>query len=152
MNTINLSRNMLRVCRKAQMCVGLVMKKYRMTTAEEPFFMTVAHSDGITQEELTSLIGVDKAMTTRAVRSLEIKGFVQKVQDEHDKRQNRIYKTDKTDNIKDEVAQDLLHLNKVFTAGISEADLENVIRVLSVMEENISNYLLTEKENREKRN
>lgn len=32
-----LSRDLLRVSRKAQICVGAVVKKYNITVAEEPF-------------------------------------------------------------------------------------------------------------------
>ena len=34
-----LSRDLLRVSRKAQICVGAVVKKYNITVAEEPFFI-----------------------------------------------------------------------------------------------------------------
>jgi len=131
-----LLRDLLRVSRKAQICVGAVVKKYNITVAEEPFFMAINSHDGATQEELTALVGVDKAMTTRVIHSLESKGLVKRVQDTKDKRQNKIYKTDKVD---------LLHLNQIFTAGIGNDDLDIFMRTLAVLEKNISNFLKEEK-------
>lgn len=136
-----LSRDLLRVSRKAQICVGAVVKKYNITVAEEPFFMAINSHDGATQEELTALVGVDKAMTTRVIRSLESKGLVERMQDARDKRQNRIYKTDKVNEISESVLNDLLQFNQVFTAGIDSHDLDNFMRTLAVLEGNISNFL-----------
>lgn len=139
-----LSRDLLRVSRKAQLCVGSVVKKYNITVAEEPFFMAVNFHDGATQEELTALVGVDKAMTTRVIHSLESKGLVKRIQDTKDKRQNRIYKTDKVNELGDIVLNDLLQLNQIFTANISKDDLDNFMRILNVLDKNISNYLKEE--------
>ena len=140
-----LSRDLLRVSRKVQICVGAVVKKYNITVAEEPFFMAINSHDGATQEELTALVGVDKAMTTRVIHSLESKGLVKRVQDTKDKRQNKIYKTDKVNEIREIVLKDLLHLNQIFTAGIGNDDLDIFMRTLAVLEKNISNFLKEEK-------
>ena len=134
-------RDLLHVSRKAQTCVGSVVRKYHITIAEEPFFMAIQSHDGATQEELTALVGVDKAMTTRVIHSLEHKGLVKRVQDEKDKRQNRIYKTEKADEISESVRNDLLRLNQSFTEGISRKDMESFMRTLAVLDENISRCL-----------
>lgn len=136
-----ISRGLLQVSRKAQTCIGIIVKKYDLTIAEQPFFMAIRANNGLTQEELTSLVGVDKAMTTRVVRSLEDKGFVRRVQDEGDRRQNRIYKTDKIDKIESHVLSDLLQFNKEFTDGISEIELKQFLETLKHMENNVSKYL-----------
>ena len=109
------------------------------------FFMAINSHDGATQEELTALVGVDKAMTTRVIYSLESKGLVKRVQDTKDKRQNKIYKTDKVNEIREIVLKDLLHLNQIFTAGIGNDDLDIFMRTLAVLEKNISNFLKEEK-------
>lgn len=135
------SRDLLHVSRKAQTCVGSVVRKYHITIAEEPFFMAIRSHDGATQEELTALVGVDKAMTTRVIHSLEHKGLVKRVQDEKDKRQNRIYKTEKADEISESVRNDLLRLNQSFTEGISRKDMESFMCTLAVLDANISRCL-----------
>ena len=139
-----LSRDLLRVSRKAQICIGSIVKKYNISVAEEPFFMAINSHDGATQEELTALVGVDKAMTTRVIHSLESKGLVKRMQDAKDKRQNRIYKTNKVNEISDTVLKDLLQLNQIFTTGINNDDLDNFMRTLAVLEDNISNFLKEE--------
>ena len=140
-----LSRDLLRVSRRAQLCVGAVVRKYDITVAEEPFFMAVNFHDGATQEELTALVGVDKAMTTRVIHSLESKGLVRRIQDPRDRRQNRIYKTDRVNEINEFVIKDLLQLDRIFTAGIGKEDIDNFMRTLAVLDENISNYMKGER-------
>lgn len=136
-----LSKDLLRVSRMAQMCVGKVIKKYNITVAEEPFFMAVHFHNGATQDELTSIVGVDKAMTTRVLHSLEKKNLVKRVSDPQDKRQNRVYQTEKAVEMSEEFVSELIHLNEVFIHGISRKSFENFMQTLDVLEENISEFL-----------
>ena len=76
---------------------------------------------------------------------MESKGLVKRVQDTKDKRQNKIYKTDKVNEIREIVLKDLLYLNQIFTAGIGNDDLDIFMRTLAVLEKNISNFLKEEK-------
>lgn len=128
-----LAKDLLRVSRKAQICVGKVIKKYGISIAEEPFFMAISFNDGLTQEELTNIVGVDKAMTTRVITSLEKKGLVNRVQDAKDKRQNRIYKTEKMTKIESKLAKELMNLNNIFIEGIDDEDLNYFIKILSIL-------------------
>ena len=80
-------------------------------------------------------------MTTRVIHSLEHKGLVKRVQDKNDKRQNRIYKSEKADEISESVRNDLLRLNQSFTEGISRKDMESFMGTLAVLDANISRCL-----------
>ncbi len=139
----NLSRNLLLVSRKAQLCIRVVAEKYNLTMAEQPFFMAIRANDGMTQEDYTALVGVDKAMTTRALRSLERKGLIRRVQDPNDRRHNRIYKTEQAKKIEAAVLSDLLALNHRFTEGISEEELAAFLRTLARIDVNVSNQFFT---------
>lgn len=137
----NLSKDLLRVSRKAHLCAGKIVEKYHLSIAEEPFFMAIAAYDGSTQEKLTELVGVDKAMTTRVIDSLVKKGFVKKIPDTEDRRCNRIYQTEKMKEITGSVTNELLSLNQLFTTGIDEDALNLFVKTLSVLEENITAIL-----------
>ena len=126
------------LARKSQSYIGSALSKYNITAAEQPFFMAIQHHKGITQEELTAIVCVDKAATARAVRSLEEKGFLVREQDEHDRRQNRIYATDMTMNLAGAVSKELLQFNELLTQGISPEDIEVIFSGLQKMEKNFS--------------
>lgn len=126
------------LARKSQSYIGSALNKYNLTTAEQPFFMALQHYEGITQEELTAIVCVDKAATARVVKSLEEKGYLTRVRDEHDKRQNRIYPTAKTRELGSVVKKELLHFNDLLTQGIDEQSLNLVYAALQKMEANFS--------------
>ena len=100
--------------------------------------MALQHYEGITQEELTAIVCVDKAATARAVKSLEAKGFLIRVQDQMDRRQNRIYPTPVAKQLGYAVGNELLHFNDMLTQGIEPDHLELVHSALLKMEENFS--------------
>ncbi|MEF2955254.1 MAG: MarR family transcriptional regulator [Blautia sp.] len=137
----NLSKDLLRVSRKAHLCAGKIVEKYHLSLAEEPFFMAITFHDGATQEELTEVVGVDKAMTTRVIHSLVKKGLVKKIPDTEDRRCNRIYQTEKMKAITASVTKELHLLDQQFTAGIENDILDTFVQTLSVLEENITGIL-----------
>lgn len=135
----SIARMITLLARKSQSHIGSALSKYNLTAAEQPFFMALQRYEGITQEELTAIVCVDKAATARAVKSLEEKGYLIRVQDEKDKRQNRIYPTDRAKNMGTAVRNELLHINELLTRGIDAQELELIYAALLKMEENFSN-------------
>ena len=100
--------------------------------------MAITYHDGATQEELTELVGVNKAMTTRVIRSLMQKELVKKIPDTEDRRCNRIYQTEKMKAITDPVTKELHLLDQQFTAGIEDDVLYVFIQTLFKIEKNIT--------------
>ena len=47
-----------------------VVEPFGLTVGEEPYFIALAHEDGLTQDELTNRVNVDKSATARVVKSL----------------------------------------------------------------------------------
>lgn len=126
------------LARKSQSHIGAALAKYDLSAAEQPFFMALQHDEGVTQEELTAMVSVDKAATARAVKSLEEKGFVTRVQDSRDRRQNRIYPTDKARQLADAVREELHCFNDRLTRGLDHESIEIIFSGLRKMEENLS--------------
>lgn len=133
----NIARIMTRLGRKSQSWIGTALEKYNLTAAEQPFFMALQRREGMTQEDLTAMVGVDKAATARAVKSLEEKGYLIRKQDETDRRQNRIYPTERAKNMAPEVRETLFGFNRRLTAGLDAECLEQVYEALLRMEENL---------------
>lgn len=126
------------LARRSQIYIGNTLSKYNLTAAEQPFFMALQHYEGVTQEELTAIVCVDKAVTTRAVRSLEKKGYLVRIQDKNDKRQNRIYPTEMTKQLGPAVREELLHFNDLLTKEIDAQSVDLLYAALLKMEENFS--------------
>lgn len=135
----SIARMITLLARKSQIYIGSALSKYNLTAAEQPFFMALQHHEGITQEELTAIVSVDKAATARAVKSLEEKGFLIRISDEKDRRQNRIYPTDAAKQLRENVMNELFHFNALLTQGIDLQSLNVIYAGLKKMEENFTN-------------
>lgn len=133
-----IARKLAYLVRRNQSYLGGVLSKYNLSAAEQPFFMALQRREGLTQEELTAMVCVDKAATARAVKSLEQKGYLIRIQDQRDRRQNRIYPTQRAKEISESVSRELLAFNAELTQGISQKDLDIAYTVLLKMEENFA--------------
>ncbi|MEG0693668.1 MAG: MarR family transcriptional regulator [Oscillospiraceae bacterium] len=77
--------------------------KYDIGFGQYQFLMKLYLEDGLSHEELTQRVFVDKANTTRAVTKLCEGGYVVIQKDEHDKRKYRIFLTDYAKSMKDDI-------------------------------------------------
>lgn len=134
----SITKRIIFMARKMQLCIGERLSKFEITATEEPFFMAIQRNEGATQEELTAFVGVDKAVTARAIRSLENKGYLVRERDDRDRRQNRVYPTAAVAGIGDSLHGELLRLNDELVEGLSEEQLRDLSEALSVIEDNLS--------------
>jgi DNA-binding MarR family transcriptional regulator len=137
----SIAKLVLQLSRKSQLCIGDALKKYDITASEEPFFMAIKSRDGLTQEELTEAVGVDKAVTTRVIRSLEEKGFVKRTRDKSDRRSNHIFATKKLTKVGGEVLGELHEFNSRIADGIPEEKLAELYNMLELMDKNVAEIL-----------
>ncbi|NBH15076.1 MarR family transcriptional regulator [Lachnospiraceae bacterium] len=134
----SISQTIALLARRSQAYLNHMLGEYNITAAEQPFFLEVNHQEGLTQEELTARVCVDKAATTRALKSLEMKGYLVRLKDEKDKRQNRIYPTKKAKQLESAVKSEILCFNTQLTQGIEPQMLDLIYTGLLKMEENIA--------------
>nr|WP_319473946.1 MarR family transcriptional regulator [uncultured Sphaerochaeta sp.] len=103
MNT-SLGRLVAILHRNNQMYLNAQLKKYDITSAEVGVLMSLFRKEDRTQEELSQWLHIDKAATTRTVHTLEEKGILIRKQDDHDRRCNRIFLTEKGKALQPKVA------------------------------------------------
>ena len=77
--------------------------KFGIGAGQYVFLLNLYKNSGITQEELTEKVKLDKATTARAIKKLEDEGYVSRVKKESDKRAYKLELTEKAENIKEEV-------------------------------------------------
>ncbi len=129
-------RNITVLFRKSQSCLSVLLSKYNLAAAEQPFFTVLQKNDGVTQDELSSLVGVDKSATARTVKALEEKGYVTRVQNTQDKRENRVFLTAKARKLWPDVLRDLMRFNELLTQDIDTDTLDIMYASLKKIEEN----------------
>lgn len=122
---------------------SFLLKHYKelgIGAGQYQFLMTLYLKDGLSHDELTERMSVDKATTTRAIMKLEEEGYVTKVLNEEDKRKYHIYLTEKAISKKDEV----LRISKLWEdhliKSLTEEEVESLLYMMRKIAKNSTNY------------
>lgn len=95
--------------------------------------------DGINQKELVGNIIKDKSTITRGLGALEKHNLIIRITDEKDKRNKRIFLTNKGKLIKKEIKPLMEEVNESAAKKISKKDLTICKKVLTQIYENLAN-------------
>lgn len=131
--TESISRYINEFYRQGISYLGREYKEYGIGAGQYQFLVYLYIKDGLTHDELTEKIGVDKAITTRVISKLQAEGYVTKVQDENDKRKHYIYLTDYAKEKRDVILEISKEWEKELTKDISEEELEQLYKIFRKM-------------------
>lgn len=104
--------------------------KFGIGAGQYVFLLNLYKNSGITQEELTEKVKLDKATTARAVKKLEDEGYVSRVKKESDKRAYRLELTEKAENIKEEVYSIMEQWENKVRSCLTKEETEELINLL----------------------
>ena len=133
--------------RQSQVYLNHELKNLNISSSEYIFMMALYDYEGINQEELSTLLSIDKAATARAMKSLEEKGMVYRIKDENDKRANKVFTTDKGKSCEDEIRNALKNWTVLLTEDMEQEKIDFLINSLTSMTEKV-NELYVRKSNR----
>lgn len=129
------------VYRHSQTYLGKKIKKYEIGQGQWAFLTQLLFNyDGITQEELSSLLSIDKANTSRALKKLEGQGYIYRQEDPKDTRKKLVYVTDKSREFEEEFHDVFKGLNRILSKDFTEEEREIAKRFLYKMFDNIVDY------------
>jgi len=117
------------------------LKEFDMSGGQLPFFMNIIEYPGITQEELSEIIKIDKSTTARAVKNLLKNGFVTKEVDKKDKRSYKLYPTQKALEVKEVILKNAKKWDKILLSGFSKDEERFIRKGLETMVNNALKYL-----------
>lgn len=117
-------------------------KAYDIGAGQYQFLMQLYLKDGISHDELTERMSVDKATTTRAVLKLEEAGYVKRALNEKDKRKYYIYLTDKAVEKKDEILTICCLWENQLTECLSNEEKDTLMLLLKKIARNKPGYFL----------
>lgn len=113
-----------------------VVEPFGLTTGEEPYFMELVYEEGLTQDELTSRVNVDKSATARVVKTLEEKRYLKREIDKDDRRNKRLYLTEEARAKYEPLVNELQQYNLKLTEGWTEEEYDLVYRCLQMVQAN----------------
>lgn len=119
--------------RKNQVYLNQALKSLDITATEMSSLLCLYHSDGVTQDEMSHYLLIDKAAIARAMVSLLDKGIIIKEKDDIDKRANRIYLSIKGKQLETSIRSILKGWNDLLIEDIDPKDVETMFHVLEKM-------------------
>ncbi|MGL4345611.1 MAG: MarR family winged helix-turn-helix transcriptional regulator [Cellulosilyticaceae bacterium] len=121
-------------------------EKYHIGSGQYQFLIQLYLQDGISHDELTDKVSVDKGTTTRAIKKLEEAGYVTTAVNQQDKRKYHIYLTPKALEIRDEVLEISLKWNEQLVGSLSPDELDLLYTLLRKMARHNPGYFFEAEE------
>ena len=115
------------------MYINRALKQWNISSGEIGFLMTLYRQEGCTQEQLCSLLAIDKAAATRALTSLESKGYISRHTDARDKRCKCIHLTDKAKALKQDITDEVRAWNGKASELVGEETYRTICENLQII-------------------
>lgn len=132
----NIGRILSCLHRHGHMYLHREFSPWALGSGSHYFLLILSHHDGLTQAELTEVLHLDKANTTRTIKKLLEDGYVHKQQDPHDHRAVRIYLTDKGRSLVPKIRSILHNWTDILTIGMLPSEKKDSLRLLKKMVDN----------------
>ncbi|PFV82901.1 MarR family transcriptional regulator [Bacillus sp. AFS059628] len=116
---------------------NIEFKEYDLTKGQYLYLVRICENPGIIQEKLSEMIKVDRTTTARAIKKLEMNGFIEKKEDEHNKKIKRLFPTEKGRNVYPFIKRENEYSNTVALENFSEKEVETVFNLLQRVRKNI---------------
>lgn len=110
--------------------VNTYYEAFGVTFGQMPFILEVLEQPGLTQEQLSEFVVVDKAAAARTLAALEAQGLLLRKENPENRRQKLVYPTEKLKRIKLEIKNIVTELNDQFLGGFDASEKEKVLQVL----------------------
>ena len=106
------------------------LAKFQLSSGTYPFLLKLYHNEGISQNQISKELNVDKAMSARSIKRLIELGYISKEENEEDNRAYRLFLTDKAKNIVPDIINEINKWIDIITEDISDIEKEQVINFL----------------------
>ena len=125
------------VARALDSISNIEFKEYKLTKGQYLYLVRICEHPGIIQERLAEMIKVDRTTAARAIKKLEIQGFIEKRDDSDNQKIKKLYPTVKGESVYPFIRSEHEHSNQVALAGLSEEEVETLFSLLQKVRRNI---------------
>ncbi|NQX44095.1 MarR family transcriptional regulator [Paenibacillus tritici] len=125
------------IARSLDSISNIEFKQYDLTRGQYLYLVRICENPGIIQEKLAEMIKVDRTTAARAVKKLELNGFIEKNDDQHNKKIKRLIPTDKGQAVYPLIKRENDYSNSVALSGFSESEAETLVNLLQRVRSNV---------------
>lgn len=119
--------------RQTQAYITAALVSMNISYSEGILLMNLYDNEGINQEELSSMLYIDKAATARSIKSLEKKGYITRKVKSKDRRVKKIYLTDLAMSQEEYFSSLIRKWEDFITEGVDTETLTQFSKVLQIM-------------------
>jgi len=120
--------------RQFQVYINKELRELNINSSEYIYIVTLfSDHDGMSQDELSKKLFIDKGAVARSINSLEKKNYVSRRIDKLDKRIKRVYLTEKAKEVEDILFKALDKWNDIITVNIDQSSINTTIKTLQKM-------------------
>ncbi|EJQ22200.1 MULTISPECIES: MarR family winged helix-turn-helix transcriptional regulator [Bacillus cereus group] len=116
---------------------NMEFKEYNLTKGQYLYLVRICENPGIIQEKLAEMIKVDRTTAARAIKKLEINGFIDKKDDEHNKKIKKLFPTEKGKNVYPFIKRENDYSNIVALNGFTEMEVKTIFNLLQRVRKNV---------------
>lgn len=147
---MNIKRKIIREMSTITRCIAFIrqieFKKYDLTRGQHAFLTRIIENPGISQEELSYMLRMDKTTTAKAIKKLEKKEYINKVQSTIDRRSWNIYPTELLISIYPSLIEKINNTSKIGFEGFTDEELDMFLKLVTRVRMNIdSEWISTKK-------
>ncbi|HDR8183580.1 TPA: MarR family transcriptional regulator [Bacillus thuringiensis] len=130
-------REIGKIARALDSISNIEFKEYDLTKGQYLYLVRICENPGIIQEKLAEMIKVDRTTAARAIKKLKINGFIDKKDDEHNKKVKKLFPTEKGKNVYPFIKRENDYSNMVALDGFTEVEMETLFNLLQRVSENV---------------
>ncbi|MER2295333.1 MAG: MarR family transcriptional regulator [Desemzia incerta] len=125
------------IARALDSIANIEFKEYDLTRGQYLYLVRIYEQPGIIQEKLAEMIKVDRTTAARAVKKLEENGFIERKDDEKNKKIKRLFPTNKGKEVAPYILAENAYSNAVALNGLSKEEAEVLSDLLEKVRENV---------------
>lgn len=126
------------IARSLDSISNIEFKDYDLTKGQYLYLVRIYENPGIIQEKLAEMIKVDKTTAARAIKKLEKNDFIVRKQAADNKKEKKLYVTEKGKKVYPVIHRENIYSNKVALKGLDAAEQKQILRLLQTVEDNVA--------------
>ncbi|MGN1400992.1 MAG: MarR family winged helix-turn-helix transcriptional regulator [Bacillus sp. (in: firmicutes)] len=132
-----IGRYIAKIYCKGSAIISKELQKFGIGSGQYAFLLHLYRKDGISQEELSKQLLVDKATVARAMKKLEEANLVYRIRDQKDKRCYKVFITEKAMDMKEEVFNKVHAWDETIKQSLTKEEEAQMIYLLKKVTNNL---------------
>ena len=116
---------------------NIEFKEMDLTKGQYLYLVRICENPGIIQQQVSDMIKVDRSTATRAIQKLEMNGFIEKKEDPHNKKNKKLFPTEKGRTVYPFIKKENEHSDRVALAGFSDQEMATAYELLERIRKNV---------------